>query len=94
MTHKDINEEIINQLDLEGLTWFYDNYKNDKLDFEFEHKQLVVQVYISGSFINKIVYTDEGDLFELEGTHDLQPLFDDWFDYYTDYINDCNDLIR
>jgi len=94
MTHEEINKSTINQLNLYGLNWFYENYKDDQLDFEFDYEQLVIQVYISGSYINKIVYTDEGELFELEGTHDLQPAFDDWFEYYSRYIEDCNNLIH
>ena len=92
MTHEEINKSIINQLNLYGLNWFYENYKDDQLDFEFEYKKLNINVAINGTGITKDVYTDMGELYKPTGIDNLQKEFNDWYEYYSRCIEDYTNM--
>jgi len=97
MTHEEINKAIINQLHYKGYNWFYELFEDspniDTAEFEFDYKQLIIEVKIKGTVIYKTVYCDtSGEIQELTGIDNLQKDFDNWYTTYSNYIEDYTNM--
>lgn len=102
MTHEKINKAIINHLNSKGYNWFYELFESprktgkgniDQAKFGFSYKELYIEIEINGTCIDKVVYCDTlGEIQELTEEDNLQQLFDNWYEYYSRFIEEYDNM--